>query len=121
MENKDFILLELMNVMEALQAPKGRTGKVKKLPKLSKEEIERLEKWVNECPDIRRLDGQVYISLSAFKFMLRWGKEDLMSDTFLDVLIAAKQKRGINPIQQFLVEEMSPEVKAKMRKCGVKI
>ena len=120
MINENFILLDLILTMENIQSS-GKAGKAEKINKLTDKELGELEKWIDECPDTRRFEGNVYISLSAFKFMLRWTNKDLMSDVFLDVLSAVKQKRGINPIQQFLVKDMDPETIAILKKYGVKI
>jgi len=122
MKSEDFVLIAVMGLLLKLQTSKGKAGKGGKAdppPKLSKEEIERLEKWIDTCPDIRRLDGKVYISLSAFKYMLRWSDTDLKSDIFLDVLNAANSKHNLFPIRQFLVKEMDPKLVLKLKKMGI--
>ena len=91
------------------------------LPKLSEEEIKRLEKWIDECPDTKRFEGQVYISIAAFKYMLRWNDKDLTTNLFLDVLSAANTKYGAFPIRQFLVADMGPELILKLKQSGVTI
>jgi len=124
MKSEDFVLIAVMGLLLKLQTSKGKAGKGGKAdppPKLSKEEIERLEKWIDTCPDIRRLDGKVYISLSAFKYMLRWSDTDLKSDTFLDVLSAVNKVYDMFPIKTFLVEEMDPELIKKLKQSGIKI